>query len=152
DGDPLLFSVENAPAWTSFDASTGELAGLPDEGDVGTHDGIVITVSDGAEEAALGPFSIEVTAPSTNTPPTITGSPRRSVLQGEDYTFPPTAFDADGDSLSFSIANKPRWAAFDSSNGRLSGRPDGDDVAVFRNIVISVSDGAATASLPAFSI
>src|SRR5690606_38938106 len=99
DGDPLLFSVENAPPWSSFDASTGELAGLPDEDDVGAYDGIVIRVSDGAEDAALGPFSIEVTAPSTNTPPTISGSPGRSVLQGADYDFTPSAFDADGDAL-----------------------------------------------------
>lgn len=152
DGDILTFAVENGPSWASFDASTGELAGLPDEADVGTYDGVVITVSDGVESAALGPFSITVTAPSTNTPPTITGSPRRSVLQGQSYAFTPSAFDSDGDALTFSIANKPAWASFETDTGRLDGRPDGDDVGVYRNIVIAVSDGAATASLPAFSI
>lgn len=152
DGDTLIFSVENAPSWASFDASTGELAGLPTEDDVGTYEGIVIAASDGAEQAALGPFSIEVTAPSQNTPPTISGWPRRSVLQGAEYVFTPSASDADGDSLSFSISNRPRWAEFDASTGRLRGTPDADDVGVFRNIVISVSDGAARAALPAFSI
>src|SRR5690606_27381569 len=99
-----------------------------------------------------GPFTITVTAATKNTPPTISGLPSRSVLQNADYEFVPSAFDADGDTLSFSIANRPAWATFDRATGRLAGRPDGDDVGTFRNIVISVSDGAATAALPAFSI
>src|SRR5690606_13321596 len=35
DGDVLQFEIENEPAWTSFDASTGVLTGTPQEEDVG---------------------------------------------------------------------------------------------------------------------
>lgn len=60
DGDQLVFSAENVPAWASFDSSTGRLSGTPSEADVGTYSGIVITVSDGKTSTSLGPFSIIV--------------------------------------------------------------------------------------------
>jgi len=74
------------------------------------------------------------------------------VNQGEPYSFTPTASDADGDSLTFSIANQPVWAAFDASTGQLSGTPSASDVGTYAGIVISVSDGKATASLVPFGI
>ena len=60
DGDSLTFFVRNAPSWAIFDATTGRLRGTPGAGDVGQVDGIAISVSDGAAEAELGPFSISV--------------------------------------------------------------------------------------------
>lgn len=88
----------------------------------------------------------------TNTVPTISGTPLTSLQQDTSYRFVPSASDADGDPLTFSIANRPRWATFDGATGTLSGRPSAADVATYTNIVISVSDGRATAQLPAFSI
>jgi len=46
----------------------------------------------------------------------------------------------------------PAWATFDTATGRLSGVPQATDVGNTPNIVISVSDGEATASLPAFTL
>src|SRR5690606_17688356 len=60
--------------------------------------------------------------------------------------------DADDDVLVFQIQNKPEWATFDSSTGELRGTPQEADVRTYSNILISVSDGEATAQLPAFSI
>ncbi|MEP7247984.1 MAG: fibronectin type III domain-containing protein, partial [Gammaproteobacteria bacterium] len=51
-----------------------------------------------------------------------------------------------------SILNKPTWATFSTGSGRLSGTPTTGNVGTTTNIVISVSDGAKTASLGAFSI
>lgn len=92
------------------------------------------------------------TAPPANAAPTISGNPPAAVMVGETYTFTPSASDADGDSLTFSIENKPSWANFDSANGRLSGNPTLADIGTFTNIRVSVSDGSASASLPGFSI
>jgi len=72
------------------------------------------------------------------------------VTAGSAYSFQPTASDADGDTLTFSIANIPAWASFNTSTGRLSGTPATSGT--YGNIVISVSDGTASASLPVFSI
>jgi len=60
--------------------------------------------------------------------------------------------DPDGDTLSFKISNRPRWAGFDASTGRLNGTPAEGDVGAYNNIVISVTDGTDTVSLSAFSI
>lgn len=62
DGDILHFEVVNPPEWASFEPTTGRLAGTPSEEHLGTHDNIVIAVTDGADDAALDPFSITVTA------------------------------------------------------------------------------------------
>lgn len=154
DGDELTFSVSGAPSWASFDAVTGQLAGTPAAADAGTHDGITITVSDGTASTPLAPFSITVTAPTPapNAAPTISGTAPRTIVSSETYTFTPTAADADGDTLTFAIANRPSWASFDPATGRLSGTPARSDAGRYRNIVISVSDGRATAALGAFSI
>jgi hypothetical protein len=87
-----------------------------------------------------------------NTAPTISGSPPGSVVQGTAYSFTPTAADADGNPLTFSVANLPTWAAFSTTTGRISGTPTSGQVGTYGNITISVSDGTATTSLATFSI
>ncbi|MBW3516989.1 MULTISPECIES: Ig-like domain-containing protein [unclassified Shewanella] len=87
-----------------------------------------------------------------NGAPTISGSPILIVNQDASYQFTPTASDSVGDTLSFSISNKPTWATFNTATGMLSGIPLNQDVGVTNGIVISVSDGALSASLPAFNL
>lgn len=60
DGDALTFSVQNLPAWASFDTSSGEFSGKPGMTDVGTFSNILVSVSDGKETAALRAFAITV--------------------------------------------------------------------------------------------
>ena len=156
DGQVLSFSIDNLPGWASFDTLTGELSGTPGDNDVGTFAGIVISVSDGAASISLPAFDITVSAgeppPADNRPPVISGSPAPAVTAGSAYSFRPTASDPDGQALSFSITGKPGWATFSASTGRLSGTPGSGAVGTHPDIVISVSDGAASAALPAFTI
>ncbi len=98
------------------------------------------------------PLGLNPEQPSTNSAPSITGAPPANIDVSETYSFTPNASDPDGDSLTFSVSNKPAWASFDSSNGRLSGAPTLGDVGTDSGIVISVSDGTDTSSLNAFSI
>jgi len=90
--------------------------------------------------------------PEPNAAPTISGTPPQSVVVGSTYRFTPEANDPDGDVLRFEIENKPEWASFDSSTGELTGMPEEADVRNYSNIMIRVTDGEATAQLPAFSI
>jgi len=150
DGDSLTFLISGKPAWASFDPLTGQLSGVPLAGDIGTHSNIVIGVSDGVFTTNLMPFSITVTA--SNSPPVISGSAATSVNAGETYSFAPTASDPDGDTLVFSIANRPSWASFDTTSGRISGTPMSNQVGTYANISVSVSDGQASATLASFSI
>ena len=151
DGDPLTFSVANKPTWATFSASTGKLSGTPTAANVGSYPSIAISVSDGKATTSLAAFSITVNA-QPNTAPVISGSPAASVTDGSAYSFQPSASDANGDTLAFSITNKPTWAAFSTVTGLLSGTPGSANVGTYPSIVISVSDGKATTSLAAFSI
>ncbi|HHJ13871.1 MAG TPA: hypothetical protein ENJ79_05770 [Gammaproteobacteria bacterium] len=151
DGDALVFSILNRPAWARFNAATGQFSGTPRNADVGLYSGIEIRVSDGrGGVASIGPFSIRVR--NTNDAPVISGTPATRVDEGVAYNFRPIASDVDGDNLSFSIRNRPAWARFDTSTGRLWGTPTADDAGVYGNIGISVTDGQRTVSLSSFSI
>lgn len=88
----------------------------------------------------------------SNRAPTISGNAQTNATVDLAYAFTPVAQDADGDTLSFQIQNKPDWATFNTVNGRLSGTPRTANIRTYSNIVISVSDGKSTTSLPAFSI
>ncbi|MCS6125152.1 Ig-like domain-containing protein [Shewanella baltica] len=103
---------------------------------------------------AIGSSSASVASNSVtpNGAPVISGTPTLSVNQDVSYQFTPTASDSVGDVLSFSIANKPAWATFNTTTGTLSGTPSNQDVGVTNGIIISVSDGALSASLPAFNL
>jgi hypothetical protein len=150
DGDALTFSIAGRPSWATFSTTTGRLSGTPGAADVMTYSGIVISVSDGTISRSLAAFSIAVsTSVPTNTPPTISGAPLSIALQGRVYAFAPIATDADGDTLTFGVANKPSWASFDASSGQLSGTPT---VGNYSGIAITVSDGQSSATLGPFSI
>jgi Putative Ig domain len=83
---------------------------------------------------------------------TISGTAPASVTAGQNYSFTPTAVDSRSRTLVFAIANRPAWASFSSSTGQLSGSPGIVSVGSYANIVIAVSDGWRTATLPAFSV
>jgi Putative Ig domain len=152
----LRFTVANKPVWAGFSQYTGTLYGTPTA--AGKWSNIRISVSDGSSTASLPLFAITAStsgsggSTGTNQPPTISGSPLTTVVVGSSYSFRPTASDPDGNSLTFSISNKPSWASFNTSNGTLSGTPLAANVGTYSNVVIRASDGSATASLPAFAV
>lgn len=151
EGKTLAFSVTNKPSWATFSTTTGKLSGTPTA--TGTFSNITIKVSDGSLSATLPAFAIAVKAAgSSNQPPTISGTPSKSVTAGSAYAFTPTAKDPEGKTLTFSITNKPSWAAFSTTTGKLSGTPTSSQTGTYSNITIKVSDGTNTATLAAFAI
>jgi hypothetical protein len=85
-------------------------------------------------------------------PPTISGSPTPSDVAGRAYSFVPTTTNPAGGALSFSITNLPAWASFSTVTGALTGTPSSAQAGTYSNILISVKNGSASASLAAFSI
>jgi len=110
-----------------------------------------------AHQAASGDAATERSGPSTTngfqeTAPTILGLPRKNVRVDETFEFTPSARDPTGQHLRFSIKNRPRWAQFDFTTGRLTGTPGKADTGSYDDIRISVSNGVGDASLPEFSL
>lgn len=150
-GTGITFSISGLPSWARFNTGTGQLTGTPTLANIGTYSNIFIKATNGLTTASLAPFSIAVTVPA-NATPVISGHPATSVNTGTAYSFAPTASDAVGAPLTFKIQNLPAWASFNSSTGQLSGTPGAAYAGTYANIVISVSDGVAAASLSAFTI
>ena len=105
-----------------------------------------------SEESNLDQAGGDSGSLSGNVAPRISGSPKTAVMTDDTYSFRPSASDADGDTLTFSVTNLPHWANFDSTTGTLSGQPVPGDEGTYANITVSVSDGSMKVSLPAFSI
>lgn len=87
-----------------------------------------------------------------NNPPSIAGSPQSDIAVGQYYSFTPQATDPDGDRLTFSIENKPRWLGFDSITGQIYGSPDANDEGVASGMTITVTDTANAKASLAFTI
>jgi len=156
EGDTLRFSIANKPGWLSFSSSTGALSGTPTNSSLGVFPSIKIWVTDGRASRSLHGYAITVTksttSTSSNTVPKISGTPPPTGVVNQSYSFTPTASDPNGDTLKFTIKNKPGWAGFSSSTGRLWGTPSSSSVGTFSTIEITVSDGKVSSSLPAFTI
>jgi hypothetical protein len=84
--------------------------------------------------------------------PVISGTPPGTAVAGRAYSFQPSVSNPVGSALTFSVANQPKWAAFNSASGHLAGTPNVSELGVYPNITITVSDGMTSAALPAFSI
>jgi Putative Ig domain len=154
DGGTLVFSVTDKPVWASLDRTTGLFSGTPTLTQAGTYPAIEISVTDGTTRTKLPKFAITVTpgSASGSHAPVISGAPITTVVVGQGYSFQPSATDADGGTLIFSITGKPNWATLNKATGRLTGAPTNAQVGVYEGVELSVSDGTTRAQLPTFAI
>ncbi|HSN72548.1 MAG TPA: putative Ig domain-containing protein [Steroidobacteraceae bacterium] len=87
-----------------------------------------------------------------NRAPGISGSATTTAAVGTRYAMTLYGWDHDGDALKFSVRNLPSWLSFSYSDSaaKLIGTPTA--AGTFSNVSVSVTDGQATTSFPAFSI
>ena len=108
--------------------------------------------------AGTDPVAAPTTPPTTppisarNLPPTMSGTPLTAAKTGQSYTFQPTAVDPEGDTITFNVSNKPAWASFDTTTGRLAGTPSSSSTGKFSGITIVASDGTNSSQLGPFEI
>ena len=150
-GRALNFKILNKPSWATLNAKTGQLSGTPPNV-LKNYSNISISVTDGVATVKTPYFIIRVLPPNTYDKPTISGSPSTSVTAGSPYAFQPSASDAFGEPLSFSVKNKPAWASFSIATGRLYGTPTKAQAGTYSSVQISTTNGKVVSALPAFSI
>ena len=125
------------------------------DGSETTSDVFGYSLADGGEDEASGVSgqNFAITVLPVNDAPMIGGMPVGLVDEDGTYSFTPSASDMDaGDNLTYSAQNLPSWASIDPQTGEITGTPTNDDVGIFRDIIVTVSDGTTTTSLPAFSL
>jgi len=148
ENDSLAFSVANLPAGASFDAGQQRFSWTPDFTQAGNFT-VTFSVSDGSLSDSE---AVAITVVNTNQAPTISGTPATTIMASTAYSFTPTAVDLDGDNLSFNVNNKPAWASFDQTTGKLSGTPSDQQLGPSAAITIGVTDGTDSAVLSAFTV
>jgi Putative Ig domain len=149
DHNTLTFSIANKPGFASFSTTTGQVSGVPFAEHARTWSNITISVSDGTSTVSLPAFSL-VVKPNPNKTPTISGTPPSTATVGQLYSYQWTAKDPEGKAVTFSIRNKPTWATFSTSTGKLSGTPTAAGVA--SHITIIVTDGVSSTAAPWFDL
>ena len=101
-------------------------------------------VASPAPAPAPAPTPPPTTPPPTtvpNQPPEISGSPLTSAKTNQPYAFQPTARDPDGDKVTFNVYNKPAWATFDPTTGKLAGTPSSSSAGKYSSITSVASGG-----------
>lgn len=147
DGDELIYSAPQIPAWMTFDVNNHKLTGITSDFE-GVVD-ITLRVSDGLEDVDQ---SYQLTVKNVNDLPVITSDPITEVHVNESYLYTITATDEDGDVLTYTAEDKPDWLTFTpaSNSAILSGTPQSADKGS-HPVIIKVSDGIGEV-IQAFSI
>lgn len=114
--------------------------------------GLIAGCGGGDGEEAASSAVVPPGGSGANSPPSISGTPLSSIMQGVAYSFTPAASDADGDPLTFEATNLPSWASIDPNTGQVSGQPGAADLGTYSDIRIVVRDGSASATLGPFQI
>jgi Putative Ig domain len=177
-GRTVTFEIYNKPSWASFNSATGRLYGTPATANVGAYKWVQIAGSDGTTTSWLPAYTLTVSAASsssggsgstsgggstaggstsggsttTGTKLTVSGTPPATATVGTAYSFQPTTTVPSGMTVTYSVYNKPSWASFNSTTGRLYGTPTAANVGTYRWVQISGSDGQATSWLPAYTL
>jgi len=157
-GDTLNYSLSNAPAGMSINASTGSISWTPGNSQAGSQN-VTVTVTDDSSSAlsANQGFSIAVTAINIipdNTAPVISSSAVLTAIEGLAYSYDVNASDADsGDTLSYTLLTAPSGMMINTSTGLISWMPSSSHVGT-QDVSVSVSDNGSPAftANQAFSI
>jgi hypothetical protein len=139
-GDTFSFSIDGQPSWAQFSRSLGTLEGIPNAEAIGTYGPITITVTDsGGLRASLAPFTLNV-ALGENKSPFISGKPPAKIRATRLFSFIPSASDANGDAMTFSVLGQPAWTQFDTGRGRLYGTPGLSNIGVHGPVTLKATD------------
>ncbi|HXS19719.1 MAG TPA: putative Ig domain-containing protein [Steroidobacteraceae bacterium] len=160
-GRTVTFKIYNRPSWASFSSSTGRLYGTPTAANVGAYHYVQIEGTDGITNSWLPAYTLTVSSSSststgggttTGTKLVISGTPSATATVGAAYSFQPTTTVPSGQTATFKVYNKPSWASFSTSTGRLYGTPSAANVGTYRWVQIEALAGTSASWLPAYTL
>jgi hypothetical protein len=132
DGDTLVYSATGLPPELAINPSTGLITGVL------TSAGLYSVTAKASDGVTSTPISFSWTVLASNTPPTLSppGDQAGSVVRSVSLQL--SAFDADGNTLTFSSSGLPPGLSLNRSSGLITGRPT---TAGLYGVTVSVSDG-----------
>jgi len=105
DGDTVTYALTAKPDGMVIDADNGKIEWTPEVTQNGYHN-IEITVSDGKGGVAVQTYTLYAQL-ANNSPPRITSQPVYQTKPGVSYEYKVTAYDANNDALTYSLASAP---------------------------------------------
>ncbi|NOQ41521.1 MAG: hypothetical protein GQ563_03350, partial [Desulfuromusa sp.] len=141
DADTLAYSVGGMPVGAGFNIDSGVFSWVPALNQSGSYS-VTFAVSDGS---ASDSETIIITVAEVNQLPVLNSIGIQTIDEGSQLTFTINGSDPDNDALSYSAANLPVGAIFDSVVRSFSWIPDYDESENTRvyPVTFTVSDGVA---------
>jgi len=149
NGDTLSYSLTQAPAGMTINATTGQIAWTPASAQTGTQ-AVTARVADPGGLAATQAFSINVVGVA-NVAPQITSSPATNATVGAAYAYRVMATDANGDTLSFSLTQAPAGMTINATNGQIAWTPTSAQTGS-QAVTARVADPGGLAATQSFTV
>ncbi len=136
DGDPVTYSMPIAPAGATIDPQSGRIDWKPDA--VGTYH-FRVEVSDGRGGRDSQQYDVVVDGGAANHDPVISSSAPTQAMVSRAYSYPLTATDPDGDTLSYYLTAAPAGMTIDGNTGAISWTPTADEIGP-QTVTVQVRD------------
>jgi len=153
--DTLTFSLLNAPAGASIDATTGEFTWTPTEVQgPGSHD-VTIRVADNGMPELFDEETFKVTVNEVNTAPLLDEIGDKVVNEGGTLVFTATASDSDlpANVLAFSLTDDaPEGAAIEPETGLFTWTPTEAQGPGVHAVTVAVDDGNGGIATQGFNV
>ncbi|MBI4335901.1 MAG: putative Ig domain-containing protein [Candidatus Omnitrophica bacterium] len=142
DGDPLTYlAPANAPRGSRFDPLTRTFTWTPVVGERGVYNDIIFSVTDGINTTSDNTW-IFVDA---NDGPVVEPLFEQHVKATNTLSFDVSAYDPNGDFLTYKALNLPAGATFEDRTFRWT--PTLEQVGIYNDIIFEVSDGVNVVSV-----
>ncbi len=143
DADTLTYSLTQKPSWISINPSTGLIFGTAPHVSSDTNHQVKVKVYDG-EDYDTQTYTLRiknVIQPPTNNAPVIISNSVTQVNEGQSYTYDVDATDLDGDTLTYSLIQKPYWLSINSNTGLITGTAPHVSSDTNHQVKVKVYDG-----------
>ena len=148
DGDPVIWSLDSAPAGMSLDSRLGSLRWAATLDQLGNQP-VVLRATDAQGGFTRQFFTITVRA--INTPPNIVSIPVTQAALGRLYSYAVQAVDPDGDPLTYSLVSAPDGMSIDSGTGLVQWAPGAGQLGN-QKVIVNVTDNSSGGVLQVYTV
>ncbi len=148
DGDPITFSLAEAPQGATIDPQTGRIAWEPPA--AGTYH-FVVQADDGRGGRGTQEYDVTVTGGAPDQAPSITSTAPTQATAGLPFAYPVSATDPDGDLLAYYLTQAPDGMAIDRTTGAITWTPTLAQMGP-QGVTVQVLDGRGGETTQTFTL
>ncbi|GAA6619287.1 putative Ig domain-containing protein [Scytonema sp. NUACC26] len=150
NSDVLTYKLLSSPVDTTIDSKTGLITWNTLTTNKGNHT-ILVEANDSRGGVTTQQFALSVIDAPPNRPPVFTSTPIVDAAINTNYTYQALAKDADNDTLTFSLVNKPEGMTVNPSTGVVSWTPNGNQLNTY-DVTLAVTDGKGGTAQQVFKV